>query len=53
MNIKLELEAATYSLLDPSPDNSGHLVSVHVDNWVGNLDLLEGSGEASLACCDL
>ena len=38
----------TYTLLDPLPDNSGHLVTVHVNNWVGNLDLLEGGGEATL-----
>ena len=37
----------TYSLLDPFPDDAGHLVTVELDDGVGNLDLLEG-GEVSL-----
>ena len=36
------------ALLDPLPDDAGHLVTIDVDDGVGNLDLAEGSGEVSL-----
>ena len=39
----------TYSLLDPLPDDSGHLISIHINDWVGNLNLLEWSGKTSLS----
>jgi len=42
-----EMIRKTYSVLDPLPDDAGHLVSVDVDDWVGDLDLLEG-GKSSL-----
>ncbi len=37
----------TYSLLDPFPDDAGHLVTVELDDGVGDLDLGEAS-EAAL-----
>ena len=46
--VELACENCTYSFLDPFPDNSGHLVSVHVDHGVGDLHLFEGGGESSL-----
>jgi hypothetical protein len=36
----------SYLVLDPLPNDSGHFVTVEFNNWLGNLDLLEG-GEAS------
>lgn len=36
------------TFFDPFPDNACHLITVHVDDWVGNLDLTEGGGEVSL-----
>lgn len=35
-------------LLDPVPNNLGHLVSVNVDNGASNFDFAEGSGESAL-----
>jgi hypothetical protein len=36
------------SLLDPLPDDSGHLITVDIDDFVLNLDLAESCGEVSL-----
>ena len=36
------------TLLDPLPDDAGHLITVHVDDGVGNLNLAEGGAEVSL-----
>ena len=44
----LTFKASSYLFLDPLPDNAGHLITVELDDGVGNLDLLECGGETSL-----
>jgi hypothetical protein len=43
----VETMVLTYLFLDPLPDDAGHLITIELNNWVGNLDLAEG-GESSL-----
>eukprot|EP00354_Favella_ehrenbergii_P012733 CAMPEP_0170461958 /NCGR_PEP_ID=MMETSP0123-20130129/7655_1 /TAXON_ID=182087 /ORGANISM="Favella ehrenbergii, Strain Fehren 1" /LENGTH=452 /DNA_ID=CAMNT_0010727081 /DNA_START=45 /DNA_END=1403 /DNA_ORIENTATION=- len=47
--LSLEVEVGVdMALLDPLPDDARHLVTVDVNNGVGNLHLSEGRAEASL-----
>ena len=43
MNVRVDV-----ALLDPLPDDAGHLITVNIDDRVSNLDLAEGGGEVSL-----
>jgi hypothetical protein len=38
---------STYLFLDPLPDDSGHFVTVQVDNWLVDLYFLEGLSKSS------
>ena len=42
-----------YLFLDPLPDDSGHFISIEINNWLVDLDLLEGLSEASFAKSEL
>lgn len=36
------------SLLDPLPDDTSHLITINIDDWLSDLDLAESSAEVSL-----
>jgi len=46
-------QTSAYLILDPFPDDSGHFISVKVDDWLVNLDLFEGLSESSSAESEL
>ena len=49
--VRFQVEVGVHvTLLDPLPDDAGHLITVHVDDRVGDLDLAERGGEVSLGC---
>jgi hypothetical protein len=35
----MRLKLITYFFLDPIPDNLGHLITIEVTDWLGDLDL--------------
>jgi hypothetical protein len=43
----------TYLILDPFPDDSGHFISIEINNWLINLDFFEGLGKSSSSESDL